>query len=134
VNYFQVRESKRQTHLTLLESIHYDYVEDPSSLKNHPIVHCQICNDFVGETFFGRGCEHSPTREKTHQHLRIPTANMDVVSVLLCIAADHLSEAEFKKVLTTYDSEGWNRYPHTPQRKTSRDHNFTSRAWYFDQL
>ena len=130
VNYFRV--SSGDGTLTLIESLHYDYETKPGSLKNHPIYHCQICNDYIGGAFFGREIHYViNARSFVHQHIRIPTANMDMISVLLSIAADHFSPSEFQKVLTVCDREKWHeKLPHIAHQSFSPQGNYRSRSWY----
>lgn len=136
VNYFKTDESRSRTNLVLIESLHYDYESNKNSLLNHPIFHCQSCNDYVNDDFFGRHCTVTNTRKNVHQHLRIPTANMDMISVLLSIAADHFTSNEFKKVLKVYDDGDWhNKFPHISHHPNGFDPKncYRSRSWYIGE-
>jgi hypothetical protein len=130
LSYFRV--SSGDGTLTLIESLHYDYETNRESLKNHPIYHCQICNDYIDGAFFGREIQYvTNARSLVHQHIRIPTANMDMISVLLSMAADHCSPSEFQKVLTVYDHDKWHeKLPHIAHQNFSPEGNFSSRSWY----
>ena len=50
VNFFEIDNLDMK--LTLLESLHYDYESDTTSLLNHPIFHCQSCKDTINGDFF----------------------------------------------------------------------------------
>ncbi len=133
INYFRFEETSKKTKLILIESLHYDYENNSVSLFNHPIFHCQSCNDYINEPFFDRECEVEVKRTFINQHLRIPTANMDMISVLLSIAADHFTTKEFRKVLNVFDNGDWhNKLPHISHygNRFSPGNCYRSRAWY----
>ena len=54
MNYFLLESTRPKDILQLVQSLHYDYEINEDSLRNHPIYHCQTCNDLVGGLFFGR--------------------------------------------------------------------------------
>ena len=133
INYFVRDSSRNESTLTLIRALHYDYEINPDSLRNHPIYHCQICNDLLGGEFFGRrDYTIKKPSAKVYQHVRIPTANMDMISVLLSIAADHSAPEEFEKVLKVYDDGKWySELPHISHLdRFSPGTCFRSRAWY----
>lgn len=135
VNYFRTEETSYKTTLSLIESLHYDYEINSDSLRNHPIFHCQSCNDYIDGQFFGRQCNFKKIKTIVHQQLRIPTANMDMISVLLSIAADHFTVDEFKKILKVYDDDNWhNVFPHISHHgRFSPSDCYRSRAWYIGE-
>ena len=68
-----------------------------------------------------------------YEHVRIPTANMDMISVLLSIAADHFTNEEFQKILKVYDDGDWHQeLPHISHygNKFLPGNCYRSRAWY----
>jgi hypothetical protein len=83
-------------------SIHYDHIYPPQD-DQHPSFHAQLDNHAVepeGEVkaYFRYTVE--PSKFDPFNHVRIPTADMTLSSVFLCLAADHLPRecfAGFKK-------------------------------------
>lgn len=88
VNYFDA--SKRDINILIpLESIHYDY-EEPCE-AGHPIFHAQLSAALIKEKFdsfnrFQVKDDHMGSRLKG---IRIPTAHMSLVTVLIGLVADH---------------------------------------------
>lgn len=83
----------------LLESLHYDFKEKGE--EAHPIFHVQLCHQAL---------ERLPQDFQTcrvlrneaisrHQHIRIPTAHMSLISVLVSIVADHLGSDMLKELI-----------------------------------
>jgi hypothetical protein len=80
-----------------LHSIHFDY---DGEQPRHPVFHAQVC---MGEVLI----PHSKAKDiafeypRAHtdpvcfQRARVPTADMTLASVLLCIAADHFEDKFF---------------------------------------
>ena len=136
VYYFEYEERKDPFILSLIESLHYDYETRENELKNHPVYHCQF-GSYKKESFFGRNdyVLGNPNKCVHHHQIRIPTANMDMISVLLSITADHLSPQDFKKILDVYDNGDWhNKFPHISHHPNGFDPKncYRSRAWYID--
>jgi hypothetical protein len=92
VSYFGIKNNTASH----LHSIHFDY---DGEQDNHPVFHAQLCNDTVDigpESAEKLGFEYKLAHSKAvcFKRSRIPTSDMTLPSVLLCLAADHL-EAQF---------------------------------------
>jgi hypothetical protein len=97
VNYFKVSEGNAQ----LLQSIHFDF--GPSQHR-HPVFHAQLTNECVSlsEEVAAQlefGFRQLPCAT-CFKEARIPTSDMTLPSVLLCLAADHF-ESEFEPFFDT---------------------------------
>jgi hypothetical protein len=93
VSYFQT--TGQTAHLR--GSVHYDHISPPQD-DQHPYFHAQLYSDPVmpaGEVkaYFDYTVDSSCFRP--FNHVRIPTADMTLSSVFLCLAADHLPQACF---------------------------------------
>jgi hypothetical protein len=86
----------------VIENIHYDFEAIPGDA--HPFFHAQFANNEVSDQL-GRsvvGFEYgidSRDRSTRYKNMRIPTAHMNVPSVLLCLAADHMKGANFQELI-----------------------------------
>ena len=77
----------------LLHTIHFDYDCPPQD--NHPVFHAQLADEAVvipepqaREIRFD--CQVDPAKVPCFGNGRIPTSDMTLSSVLLCLAADHM--------------------------------------------
>jgi len=102
VNYY-VEKPSTPHRLLPIESIHYDYKEAPEHA--HPLFHAQFCNDLLAP---GRENVMETLRDyrflndrfgDRFGHLKIPTAHMNLVSVLLSLCADHMPTSSSKQLL-----------------------------------
>jgi len=106
VNYLELKDDGKEGEL--IESLHYDC--DTEQSITHPIFHCQIDDSLIAnypsselplaEPTLGEGL-------KRFKNVRIPTANMDLLSVMLSIMADHYTEDDFCKVLDNHYRTKW---------------------------
>ena len=96
VNYFTVSDE----HLAFLQAFHYDY--DPGQ-KDHPLFHMQVTNRCIALS-----TEDSEQLElqmpvavapAVLRCARVPTCDMTLASVLLCLAADHVGGPLFAEFL-----------------------------------
>jgi hypothetical protein len=92
VNYFATSDE----HVELLQAFHYDY--DPCQ-KDHPLFHMQVTNRCI--TLSAVDSELLEIRmpgavaPPVLRCARVPTCDMTLASVLLCLAADHLGGGLF---------------------------------------
>lgn len=92
VNYFEVIGPPVKMQMTPLESIHYDYEEPPRTA--HPLFHAQLSNDLIdgvqkrAESLRNYNFDKSALTGRL-RGIRIPTAHMSIVSVLVGLIADH---------------------------------------------
>ena len=87
VSYYKLEKAQ----CTLLESFHYDFdVQQP----RHPTFHVQSCDGGISNQDFQRRRGTVNCRIVRHENLRIPTAHMSFISVLVCIVADHLNSSQ----------------------------------------
>ena len=83
-----------------IESIHYDYNEFP--VFAHPVFHAQFCHDAVDSSQIKQIEILQDYKLITDNfgerfgHLKIPTAHMNIISVLLSLCADHIPIAHSK--------------------------------------
>lgn len=132
VSYFEVSDTKV---LKLIESIHYDF--DDKYEKGHPYCHVQFCPDPVNpsrvESFSGYDTRNCVWNGSRLEGLRIPTAHMNLISVLISLVADHINEPMLQQLIKetknipnmpTIDSEGLFSDIHHV------GHNFRSCHWY----
>ena len=72
----------------LLESVHYDFIHPSAS---HPLFHAQICDDLIPIDSMNPPFKYSLRNDLKNRfkHFRIPTAHMNLPSVLLSMIADH---------------------------------------------
>ncbi len=84
VSYF---ERKRPGRFKILESWHYDYAPDKAG---HPVFHAQLTGDHCPPP--SATCSYHPAHRapELKDLPRIPTAPLDLASVLEMLAADHL--------------------------------------------
>jgi hypothetical protein len=95
VNYLD--NSKRIKHtLGPLESIHYDYEETPQ--VGHPIFHAQLSTGLINS--FRSFQIDPPNLDRRLKGIRIPTAHMSLITVLIGLIADH-SYRENKEIELT---------------------------------
>lgn len=97
VNYFTVLGD----HLELLQAFHYDF--DPGQ-KDHPLFHMQVTNRCIAlpaadieELEVQMPASVTPAVLRC---ARVPTCDMTLASVLLCLAADHVGGPLFAEFLT----------------------------------
>ncbi|MBA7561045.1 hypothetical protein ES708_02679 [subsurface metagenome] len=77
-----------------IESIHYDYKAIPA--QAHPVFHAQFCHEVISddnknrvETLRNFTILNDSFGDR-YRHLKIPTAHMNLISVLLSLCADHI--------------------------------------------
>jgi hypothetical protein len=92
VSYFKVNK----TRAILLHSIHFDHGKPEES---HPIFHAQLSRDIVtlpdvGANELGFDFTQKSGNE-VFKNARIPTSDMTLPSVVLCLAADHINAGHF---------------------------------------
>jgi hypothetical protein len=99
VNYFRVENGEA----FLMHGIHFDHGLEEIC---HPVFHAQVANDAValpdeiaGELEFAFVLHPRPS--EVFKNARIPTSDMTLPSVLLCLAADHLKAEFFPAFLST---------------------------------
>jgi hypothetical protein len=92
-DYYFVETNKAK----LLHSIHFDF----DGMRDcHPLFHAQLCSDRVVLDDFIKNeiefdYEIDPTPSSCFRDARIPTCDMTLPSVLLCLAADHFERPFF---------------------------------------
>lgn len=97
VDYYTI-EGKTSLHR---HSIHFDF---DSATLCHPLFHAQVCTDWIalpdgmGEEI-GFRYVREPTQSRCFREARIPTSDMTLPSVLLCLAADMLAPQFFTSYL-----------------------------------
>lgn len=84
---------------TLLESIHYDF---GGAQDRHPLFHAQLCRTHIAlDPLVAREIEFrydiDAGRWNCFGRARIPTSDMTLASVLLCLAADHFEKYFFNQ-------------------------------------
>lgn len=92
-DYYSVQDNTAK----LLHSIHFDF----DGMKDcHPLFHAQLCSDRIdldgfiaGEIGFEYQIDQAPST--CFRDARIPTSDMTLPSVLLCLAADHFEKPFF---------------------------------------
>ena len=84
-----------------LLALHYDYQADVQVA--HPLFHAQFgMGDFSSPNFQTMGFRFAvtkPPKGTVYSSVRIPTPNMNLISVLLGLAADHLDPKFFNQFL-----------------------------------
>jgi len=98
VNYFDVSAENTQ----LLQAFHFDY--NPCQ-RDHALFHMQVTNTCI--TLSGNEAEAlkveftipQNTNPKCLRSARVPTCDMTLASVLLCLAADHIGGSFFTEFL-----------------------------------
>jgi hypothetical protein len=97
VNYFTTLDD----HLKLLQAFHYDY--DPVQ-RDHPLFHMQVTDRCIAlPTADSEELEVQMPGAGTSTVLRcarVPTCDMTLASVLLCLAADHVGGELFAEFVT----------------------------------
>lgn len=92
VSYFGTKQPREQTFIRL-NSFHYDM--DVSGLCGHPVFHAQPYKGIAPEKlrdvrlFEGFAVAEPETSNPSIQNIRIPTAQLDVLSVCVMLLADH---------------------------------------------
>ncbi|MBL7197646.1 MAG: hypothetical protein ISS47_06070 [Candidatus Omnitrophica bacterium] len=124
VSYYKSKNS--QWHL--LESLHYDF---DIQIPCHPTFHVQLCDNGVSTPDFVRRRQIERDRIIRYKNIRIPTAHMSLISVLVCIVADHLNS----EVLTDLIRETIkiNNLPQVDSNRISgilSNQDFRSLHWY----
>jgi hypothetical protein len=96
VNYFTASDNQMQ----LLQAFHFDY--DPGQ-KDHPLFHMQVTNRCVALSAADSQLFelHLPAEvaPAVLRCARVPTCDMTLASVLLCLAADHVGGGLFAEFL-----------------------------------
>lgn len=101
VNYFDTSKKGAKV-LKPLESIHYDY--EDSQNAGHPIFHAQVSESLITSfsDSFNRYRVAPVQLDGRLKGIRIPTAHMSIISVLITLIADHTGrktkESGIKKV------------------------------------
>lgn len=96
VTYYKTEEGTA----TPLLAVHYDF--DVPAQPAHPIFHAQLGTTTFAENELddvGFRRQIQPAENPFYGNLRIPTAYMNLASVLLGIAADHLPPTAFSSFL-----------------------------------
>jgi hypothetical protein len=99
VNYLTI---SRSGVARVIENIHYDFEAD--SGVAHPVFHAQFANNEVSDEAgrltvgFDYGI-NSMERFARYKNMRVPTAHMNIPSVLLCLAADHMKWTFFQELI-----------------------------------
>jgi hypothetical protein len=102
VHYYGIK-NKTATHL---HSIHFDY---DGEQDHHPVFHAQLCNDVASLAAndaekLGFQYVRKESRPPCFKRARIPTSDMSLPSVLLCLAADHMKREFFMEFLESVKS------------------------------
>lgn len=91
VSYFKVENECAK----LLQTIHFDFAEPKDDKDNHPVFHAQLTGKAIAipesqakEIRFD--CQVDQTQVPCYRDARIPTSDMTLSSVLLCLVADHM--------------------------------------------
>jgi hypothetical protein len=96
VSYFRTEQERA----VLLQSIHFDYGVEQDC---HAVFHAQLCPEAVQLSSEEVALEFCFPQEFPHaiccKNARIPTSDMTFSSVLLCLAADHMSPEFFREFL-----------------------------------
>jgi len=131
VSYFSVDGKKAFP----LHTIHFDY--GPAQ-KCHPIFHAQLTADHLSlsaEDLIELGHElvvHNPI--KIFKNARIPTADMSLPSVLICLVADHIDNKFFPgfldEVRDLQDKLPRPLFDHTKFSLQRQPHHLGSSHWY----
>ncbi len=93
LSYYDI--DNKQNSATLLHNMHFDYGEPE---PNHPIFHAQLCPEPVEISESDRDTVQfdytvqPPTRSRCFKGTRIPTSDMTLPSVLLCLSADAVQD------------------------------------------
>ncbi len=96
VNYFSDANGQPQ----LLQAFHYDYASDQ---PDHPLFHLQVTNRCIALS--QQDCEQldielpAEVAPGVLRCARVPTCDMTLASVLLCLAADHVGGELFTEFL-----------------------------------
>jgi hypothetical protein len=102
VGYYRLRNSAAEQ----LQNIHYDYKGEEAY---HPVFHAQLCEDPVPLTA-AQEAELSFTLPRVggpfvcFREAKIPTSDMTLGSLLLCLAADHIKGAFFNEFIASVRS------------------------------
>jgi hypothetical protein len=127
VNYFQVKPARR----SLIESVHYDY--DALTQAAHPVFHAQLGADLIANaTSFDYTICSAPQLGR-FGHMRIPTAHMNLSSVLISVIADHTSPSFFESFVSdmiAFDKQIPEASCSGLNDRITRSHSFKSRNWY----
>jgi len=109
VDHYLVKEGTAK----LLQSMHFDFAGEEDC---HPVFHAQVCADPISldsqtatELEFDFAVDSSAV--SCFRDARIPTSDMTVASVLLCLAADHLGKPFFCQ----FRDKAIDLQPHLPQ-------------------
>src|SRR5262249_6760231 len=130
VSYFSIKKDRA----TPLLSLHYDY-ELPIR-PAHPVFHVQLGESNISVTEYNQlGFKKTIEDSKVplYGHLRIPTAHMNLGSVLLGLVADHLPNASFNTFLRHVRGNQvsrWSAACLSLKNSLSRGTYFHSHHWY----
>jgi hypothetical protein len=130
--YFEILDTERK----FIGGLRYDYEVGQSI--DHPIFHCQIDDSFDDNLLTSFRLKNVTVSNISRQlrNTKIPTANMDLGSVMLSIMADHYNEDDFRKMLTIQGKDWFKEMPHFEHQgflnKIRQDDNqsFRSHCWY----
>ena len=116
VNYFTASDQPAE----LLQAFHYDY--DPCQ-RDHPLFHMQVTNRCIALTAADSELLeiHMPAAvaPAVLRCARVPTCDMTLASVLLCLAADHVGGSLFAefvaKICELQEGDATTEYRHVGQ-------------------
>lgn len=118
-----------------LLALHYDYQADVQAA--HPLFHAQFgMGDFTSPNFESMGFRFTVTRPPkgvVYSSVRIPTPNMNLISVLLGLAADHLDPKffnQFLKLVKDSPLTKWNAQCDTLDASLQGGGRLPSHHWY----
>jgi hypothetical protein len=130
VSYFVVKGEKA----TATESLHYDSLLPPQ--KKHPVCHVQCNCSLVKspESFLRKRPDYSdePIRRRL-QHVRIPSAFVNLPGLVAILAADHMTEDHWNE-FTRKCMKGRDKFPRIAKRvivdKSIPEAHLCAWAWY----
>jgi hypothetical protein len=118
-----------------LLALHYDYQADVQAA--HPLFHAQFgMGDFSNPNFAAMGFRFTvtkPPKGLVYSSVRIPTPNMNLISVLLGLAADHLDPKffnQFLKLVKESPLTKWNAQCDTLDASLRGGDRLPSHHWY----
>jgi hypothetical protein len=107
VNYFKTEE--KGLIAIPIESIHYDL--ERFQQEAHPIFHAQLADNIINaesrakSDTFKKFTLKSETIKPRYGNVRIPTAHMDLISVLISLIADHSGASTLKDMIKIIKKE-----------------------------
>ena len=101
VNYYEEAKTPK---VHPRESLHYDY--DITPLDTHPLFHVHICDGLIdnkniqnSQTFRNFSIQHDRIGKRLNC-VRIPTAHMNLTSVLVSLVADHCNNLALNNIIS----------------------------------